>query len=178
MINHFRTLLANLPPLNTTNIPVGEAFISSGFAPLTIPPKLADLYSTFIPVQSSRATVNRLVDGYMQQMHTPEMEKFVTALDPRITYDLSSEYFLREQARGRTFVNSAFQGMFTKVSRAVITAEQSRSLFKQFYPYEDHIAELRSGYNGSQSQVDKITAALAALVYQLEKERIRRGGTE
>jgi hypothetical protein len=176
MINHFRTLLANLPLVGIQPLPDGEEFIPSGFAPLEIPTELFKLYRVFIPTTASRALVNQLAFSYMQEAHAPDFEAFVTKLDSRITYELREEFFLRKMSLGEITQSASFTTKFSQVATAAVQVISADALFKSFYPYEAEMAELRLIYGGSPTQAAKLTAILIALVYQLECARLVRGG--
>lgn len=175
MINHFRTLLANLPPAPGDDATPGDEYIPPDFAPQAIPLPLRDLYLAFIPAGSSRESVNRLVFTLLQEAQAPDFEEFVTALDGRTTYSLTDETVLRKTALGEVVDSGNFQNKLAKVVAAAIKAENSNSLFLKFHPYEDQIAELRSIYGGAPTKQARVTAALIALVYQLERHRLLRG---
>lgn len=176
MINHFRSLLANLPPIGVQPLPDGEEFIPSGFAPQQIPAGISSLYQVFIPSSASRETVNRLVFTYLQEAHAPDFEAFVTTLDPRVTYNLQEEFFLRKLALGEVTQSADFSTKFSQVATAAVKAGSSNALFYPFYPYEDELEELRLIYGGSPTQSSRVTAVLIAMVYQLERARLTRGG--
>jgi hypothetical protein len=89
VINHARTLLLNHagPRIGT----LGEEYVPLSFAPLDWPD-----YALAIRRTLFGATPDRTMELYrtrmlMQLLHSCELEEFVLALDPRITYDIDND---------------------------------------------------------------------------------------
>lgn len=89
MINHIRTLLLNLPADATFATP-GEEFIPSSFSPVTLSPTLAMAHSILFGTAPDRLGVNIRVRQILTVIETSPLASYLTELDPRITYDLST----------------------------------------------------------------------------------------
>ncbi len=90
MVNHFRTLLLNEPYLgdNTEHIP-------ANFTPVRLSAPLDRFYSLLFPSNASRFYKSFLIHNYLSLIDAAGLNEFVTKVDPRITYDISSnrEFF-------------------------------------------------------------------------------------
>lgn len=85
MVNHFRTLLLNLPPTPTPG--PGEEYVPSTFQPVTLPQPLQDVRSLLITSSTVRSDLNAQVARILAYLHTSPLRAFATYFDNRITYD-------------------------------------------------------------------------------------------
>jgi len=89
MINHFRTLLLNLPRAGED-----EEFISAKFAPVVLTIPLTPIFQILFPPAASRQHKVMLVQTYLNLIQSTDFRAQVLNYDPRITYDLAdSQYF-------------------------------------------------------------------------------------
>jgi hypothetical protein len=103
MINHYRTLLLNLPDKGDPN-----EYISPGFLPVALPPELQAFYNLLYPAGSSRF-YTQFIEFYCESLlHASNQTDMLKSIDSRITYDLSdlSNYFAINQVTQP--VNSAY----------------------------------------------------------------------
>lgn len=84
MINHFRTLLGNIPMLNDEDL--GTEYVPRDFVTRPLPVILQRMYDVLFGTRPDRAYINQRLFQYMQVLHSTELEEYVRALDPRITY--------------------------------------------------------------------------------------------
>lgn len=84
MINHFRTLLGNVPMLNDADL--GTEYVPRDYLVRPLPVILQRMYDVLFGTKPDRAYINQRLLQYMQVMHATELEEYVRALDPRITY--------------------------------------------------------------------------------------------
>jgi hypothetical protein len=84
MINHARTLLANLPML--TEPELGGEYIPRDYRPRAQPLPLLRIRELLFGSNPDRTFVNQRLWHYLTVLHSTELAEFVTALDPRITY--------------------------------------------------------------------------------------------
>lgn len=93
MINHFRTLLLNRSAPNFSTRP-GEEYIPDDFAAMALPTYLQNIRVALFGSNPDWLFENYRVHQYTSLVHSTELEEFVLALDPRITYDpLDTEFF-------------------------------------------------------------------------------------
>jgi hypothetical protein len=98
IVNQARTLLLNRTGTGFIKRP-GEEFIAPTFAKIeNLPNYLSGVRTALFGSSSDWLIENYRTRQYMTILHSTELEEFVTALDPRITYD--------------PFDNSMFQGVF------------------------------------------------------------------
>lgn len=87
MVNHFRTLLMNvdgsLPRLEYA----GEEIVDPAFRAVLLPASLRTIRAALFGTQPDRSFLNYRVAQLMAIVHATPLAEFVTALDPRITYD-------------------------------------------------------------------------------------------
>jgi hypothetical protein len=171
MINHTRTLLLNSVSTREDPLPDGEEFIPLNFTPLTKAGKIRDLHDIIIPPGVSRLEKNFLAFNFMRLLHSPDFVEITLTFDSRFTYDLSSKFFLNLSADqgAPTLINlTSIHEQFAL--RAVATPE----LFAPFPGKEDEQDALRKIFRSSDSTVDRLTAGILSLSYQLEAERRAR----
>lgn len=85
MINHARTLLANLDGPGVLQQP-GDEFIPGTYRKLQLPGYLVGLRSILFGTAPDRMFINYRVRQLMTMLHTTELAEFVTDLDNRVTY--------------------------------------------------------------------------------------------
>ena len=94
MINHARTLLLNVSP-NTYNASMlGEEFIPE-FTPVALPSYLQIARNILFGATPDKVFMNFRAYELLSLLHSTELEEFVTALDPRVTYSTTdtSDFF-------------------------------------------------------------------------------------
>lgn len=84
MINHLRTLLLNEGPADA-DYP-GEEYVPKDFRTQGLPHELIRIRNLLFGLNPDRAMLNYRLRQYMTLLHTTELEEYVTALDPRVTY--------------------------------------------------------------------------------------------
>lgn len=87
MINHFRTLLLNLPDAGNP-----DEHISKGFVARTLSGKPLSMYQVLFPSNSSRARKLELAQAYLELLEATRLSAAVTSIDTRITYDLKEDF--------------------------------------------------------------------------------------
>jgi len=88
LVNHVRTLLANLPPL--AGIEDGDEYIPSAFVPVpenSMSVELRRVRRTLFGTNPSRDSVNVRVAALLAIVHAGPLSAYLTATDPRITYE-------------------------------------------------------------------------------------------
>lgn len=87
MINHARTLLLNRDGNSGVgyNAP-GEEFVDPKFVAKQVPPFLSTALARMFGAAPDRLYLNYRLWQLMSLLHTSELEEFVLALDPRVTY--------------------------------------------------------------------------------------------
>ena len=86
MLNHFRTLLANLPPTQTVGDTIAEEPIPATFTPLPLPSFLLNARRGLFGADPDRSFVNYRTRQFMTLLHASKYVDHVTALDSRIAY--------------------------------------------------------------------------------------------
>jgi hypothetical protein len=88
MINHARTLLANLNPFNAFDGDgyLGEELIDPGFIKLRLPGYLEVIRKTLFGETPDRDMINYRCRQFMTMLHSGPLEGHVMAMDPRVTY--------------------------------------------------------------------------------------------
>ena len=91
MINHFRSLLLNLTAVGTGNPPAPHTaeglHIDKSYSAITLPVDLQELYDVIYPTGDLETRL-RLTHAYMMLLSATGLEESMTAMDPRVTYDL------------------------------------------------------------------------------------------
>lgn len=88
MVNHVRTLLANLPPLS--GVEDGDEYIPPGFSPVPVqsmPEELRKVRQVLFGVAPTRDRVNTIVAALMAVVHAGPLSAHITTKDSRITYE-------------------------------------------------------------------------------------------
>jgi len=85
VINHARTLLLNLDGPWRPSEP-GEDFVPSGFRAVTLTPGMNLVRSVLFGNSPDRTFLNYRLRQLLTVLHSTELEEYVLALDPRITY--------------------------------------------------------------------------------------------
>lgn len=65
---------------------MGEEYVPSNFRTLVIPQELARVRNLLFSPDPDRAMLNYRLRQYLTLLHTTELEQYVLALDPRVTY--------------------------------------------------------------------------------------------
>lgn len=83
MINHARTLL-----MNSASAPIspGEEYILDTYVPFKLPRYLQNVWNVLYGDKLERKDLNYRTRQLITFLHSTELVKYVTALDPRITY--------------------------------------------------------------------------------------------
>lgn len=94
MLNHARTLLLNTEG-NQPTVP-GDELIPPEFAPVALPTPLQQVRQRLFGVAPDRTMLNYRAFELLTLLHATELEEYVFALDPRITYDFRQNPFVSE----------------------------------------------------------------------------------
>jgi hypothetical protein len=86
MINHARTLLLNVSGLSSQRQEPGEEYIPETFRPLELPSYLQTPRKVIFGSAPDRYFLNFRARELMAYLHQTELEEYVKALDPRVTY--------------------------------------------------------------------------------------------
>ncbi len=86
MLNHYRTLLANVPPGDGEP---AEERVPAGFAPVRLPDSVRAVRRVLFGENPDRAMVNYRCRQLLAGVHASPLADWVTRLDPRITYDFA-----------------------------------------------------------------------------------------
>lgn len=86
MINHARTLLANIDGARASRGTPGEELIPPAFRQLRLPRSVQAVRRVLFGVDPDREYMNYRLRELMTLLHSTELEEFVLALDPRVTY--------------------------------------------------------------------------------------------
>lgn len=84
MTNHVRTLLLNRPARAAT--PLGE-YVPPGARELALPGYLKKVRAVLFGTRPDATMLDYRLRQYLTLLHATELAEFVTALDPRITYE-------------------------------------------------------------------------------------------
>ena len=85
MVNHARTLLANLAPGNLQGF--GEEFIEPTFVPIRLPHSVQQVRSVLFGSAPDRWMINYRCCQLLQLLHGTTLVSLLTDLDPRLTYN-------------------------------------------------------------------------------------------
>lgn len=85
MLNHYRTLLVNLPPDGEE---VAEEKIPAGFVPVRLPPAVQAVRRVLFGAAPDRAMLNYRARQLLRVVHATPLAEWVTRLDPRVAYTL------------------------------------------------------------------------------------------
>ena len=86
MVNHFRTLLANLS--GGDGAAIGHEYIPENFRPVRLPSTLLRVRRALFGADPDRSGVNFRIRQYLPLLHRPDFEPLLAAFDSRITYSL------------------------------------------------------------------------------------------
>ena len=90
MIDHFRSLALNISPSGLTSpLTAYNVHISPDYAVLPLPLDLTEVYDIFYPSPNLVPKL-QLTHAYMALLHGCGLEEAITALDPRVTYDIEN----------------------------------------------------------------------------------------
>jgi len=95
MINHARTLLLNVASDNGAPADFGEEYIPTSFVPVTLPSYIVTPRRILFGAAPDRYFLNFRGRELMHNLHQTELQEYVTALDPRVTYwpELTAPFF-------------------------------------------------------------------------------------
>jgi len=98
MINHARTLLANLPGTATPfdGSALGDEIIDPGYNQLVLPDSINRVRRVLFGGSPDREMLNYRCYQLLRLINETELQTFVTSLDARITYTFDSSPFLDE----------------------------------------------------------------------------------
>jgi len=99
MLNQFRSIALNTSP-STLSMPYTayNTHIAPEYSPIVLPLDLAEVYGIFYPSSNFVAKL-QLTHAYMALIAGCGLEEAITALDPRVTYDLQgSKTFITPRA--------------------------------------------------------------------------------
>lgn len=85
MINHARTLLLNISGAAPTGV-AGDEYVPARFQPIALPRYLQTLRAVLFGSGPDRFFLNFRARELLYGLHTTELEEYVYALDPRVTY--------------------------------------------------------------------------------------------
>jgi hypothetical protein len=172
MINHIRTLLVNMAAVPSEEAAAGEEFIPLDFQPLVLETSLAATHNAIVPNSTGRAQRNFLAFAYLRLLHAPDFLEFVTEFDPRFTYDLDSQIFLRrESSPAQVFAFDA-AAIYSRLQARVNKFEAGRGgIFRPFADQGPNLTRLRQQWHSAENIVDKLSAGILATVYQMEGAR-------
>jgi len=177
MINHARTILLNIEAIpDQPELAPGEEFIPSDFATIDIPAELLSIHTVIIPETATRNERNYLGFAYMQLAHTPEFEKYVLALDPRVTYNFEESIFLEVVFRDGPPVPLDFQVITDKMLAEIVklNSRGGGGLFAPIAGLETEMLELQQLWRSAPNNIDRLTASFIALIYRIDVVRRRR----
>jgi hypothetical protein len=111
VINHARTLLLNVA---SDSIPrLGDELIPPDFQPVDLPWSIAELRRTLFGEVPDRLMLNYRSRQLLSLIHACELEEFVYALDPRVTYDLTQSPFADDGLYRPAYVSQEIPGGVT-----------------------------------------------------------------
>lgn len=93
MLNHFSTLLRNVPGAAVDPDVPGEELAPLDYAPVVLPSPLQTVRRVLFGATPDRAMLNYRSRQLLTVLHATELAEYVTALDPRITYDVLDRGF-------------------------------------------------------------------------------------
>lgn len=102
MLNHYRTLLLNLPPAGEE---VAEEKIPAAFTPVTLPTCVQAVRRVLFGAAPDRAMLNYRSRQLLRVVHATPLAEWVTKLDPRVAYTLAGGDLVRAAA----FVPTVYQ---------------------------------------------------------------------
>jgi hypothetical protein len=122
MVNHYATLLLNLPGENTPN-GISSYFINHDYYPINLPIDLQQFYNLLFPVGTSNYQKQFLCYNYLRLLASTDLKDALYSSDKRVSYDLDSltEYFRIQQIATPTSSNFNFnlnvQGTYTPLEQ-------------------------------------------------------------
>jgi hypothetical protein len=118
MVNHYASLLLNLPGENTPG-GVRSYLVNKDYLPVNLPVNLKQFYSILFPDGVSDYQKQFLCFAYLRILESTGLTDLVYSMDPRVTYDLDklTEYFRISQISTPTATDGNFNlsvsGTFT-----------------------------------------------------------------
>jgi hypothetical protein len=95
VVNHFRTLLLNV---SGAEVPLGaypgDEYVDPAFGNVALPTYLTTVRQFLFGASPDRYMLNYRVRQYLSLVHATPLAEYVTALDPRLTYDLRDNALL------------------------------------------------------------------------------------
>lgn len=127
MINHARTLLLNRSGANRpANDFYLEELIEPTFSPILLAQDLAETHRTLVETGCDDAFANFRLHQYMKLLHGTEFEKYVTALDARVTYVRPVYSSLKKSSRSISAINALATGIVGILSGTIELLEAPR----------------------------------------------------
>lgn len=137
MINHARTLLLNVQPKKNQRQDAGYEYIPETFRPLVFPMALATVYKVLFGIKPDMYFLNLRARELLTYIHQTELVEYARRLDPRVTYETTTDAVFFENATpsitvvqtaglplpiswGGTFAASAATGVTTKQFEVIV----------------------------------------------------------
>lgn len=167
MINHVRTLL-----LNRTALPSGqgdelEEFIEPGFRQVTLPSAVSAMHAVVMPLSLDRRTANAYVLSYMQLMHRPDFQPYLTDLDSRLTYSVETEALFDLRRRTGAPAVPDYVMMLRRLVDSHMASSGALLKAGKRAGKDELVYSWLSGDNG----MHQLTAGLYLLTYCIEEAR-------
>jgi hypothetical protein len=90
MINHVRTLILNRRASSVSDA-IGYEYIEPTFNPVTLPAEFGRIHKVLVPGGLDNFGQHDVIGRLLQLAHHVDLEPYVLAMDPRITYQLDSD---------------------------------------------------------------------------------------
>ena len=168
MINHIRTLIANMARDSSHAPDSYEEYIDAEYAPVTAKFVITDLV---MPPGLARHDRNIRVFNIMNILHRPDFMRFMHRFDARIIYSVDDRRVINALADGseRGRIDTA---LFYNQLHSVIYRDTNLSrLFDCLDFHPDDFAELKALWMGGETPADRCAAAILALAYRMERAR-------
>lgn len=102
MVNHGRTLLANLLPLRDSETAYGEEYIDPLFRPVSLPGYVRRLRDRLFGVSPDRTMINLRCHQLLACVEAAGLTGHLISLDSRLTYNLADEWSFNAQPFARS----------------------------------------------------------------------------
>jgi len=107
MINHARTLLMNINGATQFEAELGEEIIASEYRAKPLPQSIASVRRILFGPTPDKAMLNYRCRQLLSLIHLTELEEYVVALDPRITYDFEDSLLFGNSTYNPTYIQFA-----------------------------------------------------------------------
>ena len=169
MINHLRTLLVNMhyDPAAAISDPY-EQYIDPGYAPQTSAHIIGNLV---MPPGLPRHSRNIRVLSLLNMLQRPDMMKYVLKFDARLSYSLDDRNLINALVDGDERIRVDAAAFYAQLSSVINTGTNLSALFdcSDFHP--DDFKSFRQMWMTGATPVDRVSAAMLAMVYRMERER-------